>query len=69
MLERMTADRKILVTEVVITGREALILRKAAFLEAGDTYWVDLVRQELMVEDRAGRQRRLAGAFETRCSG
>jgi hypothetical protein len=66
MTEATTAERRTLITEALIEGEGALILRTPVLVEAGQRYWVDMSSSVLVVEDESG-QHRFEGDYETRC--
>jgi hypothetical protein len=57
-----TVDRRTLVSQAWRSHR-LLYLRTPVLLEAGQTYWVDLDTDSLIVEDAAGNRRPFPGHY------
>lgn len=62
MDEAITVDRRTLVTQAW-HGHQLLYLHTPVLLEAGQTYWVDLKTDCLIVEDATGRRQSFPGHY------
>ena len=62
MADAITVDRRTLVTQAWRSYR-LLYLRTPVLLERGQTYWVDLDTDSLVVQDVAGRQQSFPGHY------
>jgi hypothetical protein len=67
MTDVIRADKRILVSEVLVEGLGALLLHEAQFIESGSRYWVAEDRGSLVVETETGERREVPGEWETRC--
>ena len=63
MHQVVVADKRLLVTEIEVSGRGPLVLRRPVLIEPGQRYWVEREDGVLVVEGPDGKRSDFPGDF------